>query len=62
MIDDPPAPLCFGIAPKPEYQRLGKEGLSKGPSMRPVSISFLRLSSIMLGCYKAELRCLVLSG
>ena len=60
MIRQPPS--CLGIAPSPEHRRLGSGGVWNGPRMRPDSVSFLRLSSIMLVCCKAELRCLALAA
>ena len=62
MINNPPSSLCLGMAPNPEHRRLGNGGSSKGPSMRPASISFLRDSSMMVGCCNAELRCLALAA
>ena len=47
-------PSCFGMALSPEHHRLGSGGVRNAPSIRPASVSFLRLSAIMLVCCKAE--------
>ena len=62
IIDDPHPLSCLGMAPNPEHRRLGSGGSSKGPSMCPASISFLRDLSMMVGCCNAELRCLALAA
>ena len=53
MIRQPPS--CLGIAPSPEHRRLGNGGVCV------LLLSFLGLSTIMLVCCKAELRCLALA-